>query len=455
MIFAETQAPPKGPFWKAEVRDFGRVARADIEMAPLVVLMGRNNTGKSYVASLLWAIMNFDETFASKDSALVDTTPEWYSDIIKPDDVTVPVKTDVNLAEFENWLNLIISRNQNDVVQRLLALKGATIGSLVLSLRKCAPAMEIERHPFDSESYSARYQFSKSEETAATKLDIWLKSSAFPTSYAFRQFFIFMSQAILDGSFNSGSAAYLPAARTGLMLALRPLVASALETFGLDEKPGNDRLPQPTVKFLQVLARAGDNDDGEYEDIARFLEEQIVNGKIVREDTSYPSFSYRVRTGQSIPLHASSSLITELAPFLLLLRGSDFSRGIVFEEPESHLHISAQRSIARAIVRLVNRGVPVVVTTHSDTFLQELNILMQMHGRSDRQKLQADLRYEDQEILDPKHVKGYEFIETDGRTFVLEAEHTEFGLVAQSLNETLMRMADEAIAVQQSEAHDD
>ncbi len=45
---------------------------------------------------------------------------------------------------------------------------------------------------------------------------------------------------------------------------------------------------------------------------------------------------------------------------------------MIIEEPESHLHPEAQRGIAKTIVRLVRSGVRVVVTTHSDYFLEQL-----------------------------------------------------------------------------------
>jgi predicted ATPase len=35
------------------VKDFGPVAEADIELKPLTVLMGPNNTGKTYISTLL------------------------------------------------------------------------------------------------------------------------------------------------------------------------------------------------------------------------------------------------------------------------------------------------------------------------------------------------------------------------------------------------------------------
>ena len=44
--------------WKFEADNIGKVSHAEISMAPLVLLVGRNNTGKSYIATLLWALTN-------------------------------------------------------------------------------------------------------------------------------------------------------------------------------------------------------------------------------------------------------------------------------------------------------------------------------------------------------------------------------------------------------------
>jgi hypothetical protein len=56
------------PVWGFEARNLGKVASADISMAPLVLLLGKNNTGKSYVATLAWAITNVS-LLLSRDDA--------------------------------------------------------------------------------------------------------------------------------------------------------------------------------------------------------------------------------------------------------------------------------------------------------------------------------------------------------------------------------------------------
>ena len=45
--------------WKLKVSEYGKIKSAEIETAPLTLFVGDNNSGKSYLMSLLWAIQNF------------------------------------------------------------------------------------------------------------------------------------------------------------------------------------------------------------------------------------------------------------------------------------------------------------------------------------------------------------------------------------------------------------
>ena len=42
--------------WTLEVEGFGPIIEAKIESAPLTLLVGDNNSGKSYLAILLWSV---------------------------------------------------------------------------------------------------------------------------------------------------------------------------------------------------------------------------------------------------------------------------------------------------------------------------------------------------------------------------------------------------------------
>ncbi|MCA1702406.1 MAG: AAA family ATPase [Actinobacteria bacterium] len=82
--------------------------------------------------------------------------------------------------------------------------------------------------------------------------------------------------------------------------------------------------------------------------------------------------SYRT-SGLSLPLHRTSSMVSELAPVVLYLRYIlDQGDLLLIEEPESHLHPESQLRVARAIA-LAGSGLWVALTTHSDYLLQSIS----------------------------------------------------------------------------------
>ena len=51
-------------YWKLSVEGFGKIKKAEIELAPMTLFVGDNNSGKSYLLSLAWAMHQLsDELF--------------------------------------------------------------------------------------------------------------------------------------------------------------------------------------------------------------------------------------------------------------------------------------------------------------------------------------------------------------------------------------------------------
>ena len=135
--------------------------------------------------------------------------------------------------------------------------------------------------------------------------------------------------------------------------------------------------------FLQqlILHEEGRATDDLMKDLADALEREVLDGQIRVNRASaggYPDFVYQPqKTKEIIRLARASSMVTELAPVVLLLRNV-IARGdmLIIDEPEAHLHPAAQTQMAKALGRLVRAGVRVVVTTHSDWLLMEIGNLI-------------------------------------------------------------------------------
>ena len=81
---------------------------------------------------------------------------------------------------------------------------------------------------------------------------------------------------------------------------------------------------------------------------------------------------------------------------------------LIVDEPELNLHPENQRHVARLFARLVNLGVKVFLTTHSDYIVKELNTLIMLNHDEPYLKGIAEREgYELSELLAPEKIKVY------------------------------------------------
>lgn len=173
-------------------------------------------------------------------------------------------------------------------------------------------------------------------------------------------------------------AYYLPAGRRGIMQAHEATATAALP---MKEDSGI------LTEFLKPIVgyQEGNGVSNQMQRIAAALEAEVLRGAI---EPKHPvpaavtmerlEFQYRPRqAGRGLQLSQASSMVSELAPLVLFLR-SVVRPGdvLIIEEPEAHLHPADQDKLALTFARLIRAGVNVVVTTHSDWFLQRLGILI-------------------------------------------------------------------------------
>ena len=178
-------------------------------------------------------------------------------------------------------------------------------------------------------------------------------------------------------------AYYLPADRTGVMHAhsvvVSALIASA-PTAGLRPAARTPVLSGVLADFFEQLieidslGRAGRKPE---QDLGAKIETAILGGAVRIEKSAaidYPRFAYRPEGWKDdLPLANASSMVSELAPVVLYLRHIvDPDNVLIVEEPESHLHPAMQVAFTRQLAALVNAGVRVIVTTHSEWLLEEL-----------------------------------------------------------------------------------
>jgi Uncharacterized conserved protein len=145
-------------------------------------------------------------------------------------------------------------------------------------------------------------------------------------------------------------------------------------------------------------------------------------------------------SGKRLELAHAPSGIREVIMVIFALSSEDF-RFVFIEEPETHLHPSAQRLLARAVAEAVNNGKFVALTTHSDYLISEFNNLIALSNVS--KDVIKKLSYRDAEVLKPEAVAAY-LVKAEGNRAVverLEVDYTgipedEFAKVAEDILRT-------------------
>ena len=178
-------------------------------------------------------------------------------------------------------------------------------------------------------------------------------------------------------------AYYLPADRTGIMHAHSVVVGALIQQASLAAL--RHTKPTPVLSgvladFLEQLIELDgrrDHKSKSRKDRATPIESKILGGRIHEERsefTGYPSFTYQPKGWKNrLSLMNASSMVSELAPVVLYLRHRVVSGNIlIVEEPESHLHPAMQVELTRQLAEVVNSGIRVIVTTHSEWILEEL-----------------------------------------------------------------------------------
>ncbi|MDE2716423.1 MAG: AAA family ATPase [Chloroflexota bacterium] len=128
----------------------------------------------------------------------------------------------------------------------------------------------------------------------------------------------------------------------------------------------------------------------------------------------------------NIPLHLASSSARGLSDLYFFLRNvAKKGQLLIIDEPESHLDTANQRLLARLLARSVRAGLKVLVTTHSDYLIMEINnLVMLSQSFPDREALTKKLKYKADDCLEADSIRAY-IAEGDGLT---PCKVNEFGV---------------------------
>lgn len=252
----------------------------------------------------------------------------------------------------------------------------------------------------------------------------------------------------------NGEPIYLPASRTGFMLTYAQLIENSLQiSFSPELQDNTSTLTLPYVDFLQLITKFEINkkDSKKYAKIIEYIEKQMTKGNLSVKKDMMPVIKYQPEGSEKeLPLYVASSIVSEISPLLLVLKSGINFNAMIIEEPEAHLHPELQQKMAQLLINMMNLGIPVWITTHSDTILQHINNMMKLKNHVRSSELQKEYGYRKEDLLSREDVQMYQFVpDNNGKTHLEALEATKYGFVVPTFNNALEKIVEEVYAFQE------
>ena len=452
---------------KIRIKNLGILRQAEFSLGDLTIICGENNTGKTYMA---YALYDFLQSW--RNLIRVPVSDAQIQHLIK-DGVL-----NIGLAQYVKKADEMLAEACNEYKDKLddvFAAPEGTFDNSEFQIQVKIPDGIAKREITGNTPFITFLKREGSEELVVTlekekeqKNGNFFLQGIQKAAYIETFMGLIISSAIFRDSFPRPFIA--SAERTGLAIFRKELnfarnrlldeIAQADKK--IDPRPllskEYQNYPSPieaNVEFTRQLEEIKKRKSFITKEHPEVLEDfaDIMGGNYSlpqNDQLYYQPKGTRVR----LTMVESSSAVRSLLDLGFYLRHvAQKGDLLMVDEPELNLHPANQRRIAKLFARLVNVGVKVFITTHSDYIVKELNTLIMLNGdKPHLKKIAEENGYRDAELLRVDQVEVYTAREAlmpleegqkrrrRGHTLVAAEIDPELGIAAPSFDETINDM---------------
>lgn len=460
---------------RVKFMNLGPIKSGEIELNNLTIFCGRNNQGKTYVSYALYGI--------------IDTLSELVNDLFSGDEINYLIKKQKMEYEKSIFIDRISKKiysnfeeRKRKILKRTFRVEEDLFNDTDINIS----IEEIRSLLINHEKVSEMQANISKEVTINLKFDDRIVSIIFygdleKTSLDNDDISHILDEFIRKYVSTILSIFYIPAERIGLNVFRTQLNESKLDTLDamssliqFNNIKGNiskndfrketlqkvinvfseqsTSYPKPINDYLKYINAIDIYGTSEENESASFIREKILNGKFNINSSNNQTF-FRLKYGNKrykkdlIPIQVTSSSIKSMYGLDHLLDHIDKYKKnfILIDEPEMNLHPENQLQVAELLNKMIQSGLNIIISTHSDFLLRKV------------QNLILKNQLDDLEGLNEKNVSLYEFKDrTINKINILEDDviFDNFNSTIEMLENEYLDLIDE-IAIRNSQKEDD
>lgn len=210
---------------------------------------------------------------------------------------------------------------------------------------------------------------------------------------------------------------------------------------------------QNTSKFPLVISHTLDNanmmsrlsnETGTYSSLADEIERSILKGKVSLTEDGELRFASKQAPDKIVPIPLSASMTKSISGLVFYLRHFSAEGDMLFiDEPEINCHPDTQILLTRIFAKMVRAGIRLVISTHSDYIIRELNNLIMLFNASKKMgtRLLKEMGYSKDLFLNPDELGAYLFTYGENNNVDVQSiEVTDSGFEVSTIDDTISKL---------------
>lgn len=455
------------------VENFAKIKTAKICVDKYTLLVGPNNCGKTYLMQLINGVND-------SWNMLVDRNVEetWKDESTKG--CKKYVLSQENIEKFEEELNKKLYKEKEEIVKRTFE-KNIPVDNLYIDflleqeekyvIYQTADVSKIPKILREKVDDKPVWDMLKSVRDYYVEIITRVKKNSQEIIWASvygekKQSRDYIADEII--ALLQERSIFMPSSRSGLMLLYREFFAHKTDNAilnlnkmkGLNSNSENTmNLTQPLYRFLRFLQTYGESEYARerFKEELKFFDSKIIEGHITE---TQQGFLYESEQGgEVVPMYLTSAMVNEVAPLYLALTSANLYTRITIDEIEASLHPEKQREMVRFMNRIYNKGLKIIVSTHSDTFVSRLNNLVNLAEyveRTEDEDACKKIGVESSDLISSKNLFVYEFLKQENGKSVVEERkfHKGLGYQFDLFTDSALEIYNEAVKLGEIMSHE-